>query len=70
MVTFLSLSITFICEWFLNKNNVGPYEIRDNENADGITELDNKNGINWFFFYFFLFFFIKQEIIKSNKVTI
>ena len=25
---------------------VGPYEIRDNENADGITELDNKNGIN------------------------
>ena len=26
---------------------LGPYEIRDNENADGITELDNKNGINW-----------------------
>jgi hypothetical protein len=26
--------------------DVGPYEIRDNENADGITELDNKNGIN------------------------
>ena len=53
-------------------SSLGPYEIRDNENADGITELDNKNGINWYFFLFllFLFYFIKQESIKSNKVTI
>jgi hypothetical protein len=28
------------------ERKVGPYEIRDNENADGITELENKNGIN------------------------
>ena len=35
----LYLTLTFMT--FL-----GPYEIRDNENADGITELDNKNGIN------------------------
>ena len=50
----------FKCGWGV----VGPYEIRDNENADGITESDNKNGIYRFFF------FIIQESIKSNKDTI
>ena len=29
------------------KQSIGPYDFRDNENADGITESDNKNGIYW-----------------------
>ena len=49
-------------------SKVGPYDFRDNENADRITESDNKNGIYRFFYFILFIFLLYRKVLKVTKL--